>query len=127
MGVGRQGLGQRVRPDHLTDDHRKENLVHYARNPVYSCPEGTLSIFAMVWLPGQWTLVHDHGTWGVVGVVEGKSGGMLLALDAAKGSTAWARKMGPVFSSPALVGVGERGEIRARLGDERCGEHQRCE
>ena len=38
-----------------------------------------------------------------VGVVEGKSG-MLLALDAAKGSTAWARKMGPVFSSPALAG-----------------------
>ena len=40
----------------------------------------------------------------LVGVVEGKSGGMLLALDAVKGSTAWARKMGPVFSSPALAG-----------------------
>jgi outer membrane protein assembly factor BamB len=37
----------------------------------------------------------------IVGVVEGKSGGALLSLDAAKGATAWARKMGPVFSSPA--------------------------
>jgi predicted metal-dependent enzyme (double-stranded beta helix superfamily) len=22
-------------------------------------------------MPGQWTPVHDHGSWGVVGVVEG--------------------------------------------------------
>jgi outer membrane protein assembly factor BamB len=40
----------------------------------------------------------------IVGVVEGKSGGMLLALDAVKGSTVWVRKMGPVFSSPSLAG-----------------------
>jgi outer membrane protein assembly factor BamB len=38
----------------------------------------------------------------IVGVVEGKSGGSLVALDAGKGTAAWARKMGPVFSSPAL-------------------------
>ena len=25
----------------------------------------------MVWKPGQWTPVHDHGTWGVVGVYQG--------------------------------------------------------
>ena len=41
----------------------------------------------------------------IVGVLEGKSGGMLLAVDAAKGATAWARKMGQVFSSPALAGA----------------------
>jgi outer membrane protein assembly factor BamB len=40
----------------------------------------------------------------IVGVVEGKSGGLLVALDAAKGTAAWARKMGPVFSSPAASG-----------------------
>jgi outer membrane protein assembly factor BamB len=39
----------------------------------------------------------------VVGVVEGKSGGV-VALDAAKGTPAWARKMGPVFCSPAVAG-----------------------
>jgi outer membrane protein assembly factor BamB len=41
----------------------------------------------------------------IVGVVEGKSGGMVVALDAAKGALVWARKMGPVFSSPALAGA----------------------
>ena len=25
----------------------------------------------MVWSPGQWTPIHDHATWGVVGIVEG--------------------------------------------------------
>ena len=55
----------------LTDEHRREGEKKYARNPVYTCPEGSLSLFAMVWNPGQWTPVHDHGTWGVVGVVEG--------------------------------------------------------
>ena len=39
-----------------------------------------------------------------VGVVEGKTGGALVALDAAKGKAAWVRKMGSVFSSPTLAG-----------------------
>ena len=30
-----------------------------------------MSLFALVWLPGQWTPIHDHGTWGVVGVLDG--------------------------------------------------------
>ena len=55
----------------LTDSHRTPDPAKYARNPVYSCPESSLSLFAMVWEPGQWTPVHDHGTWGVVGVVDG--------------------------------------------------------
>ena len=31
----------------------------------------TITLFALVWLPGQWTPIHDHGTWGVVGVLDG--------------------------------------------------------
>jgi predicted metal-dependent enzyme (double-stranded beta helix superfamily) len=49
--------------------HRRSDPDHYARNAVWIEP--TLSLFALVWLPGQWTPVHDHGSWGVVGVVEG--------------------------------------------------------
>ena len=55
----------------LEPQHFKSSADHYARNPVYVCPTGTLSLFTMVWQPGQWTPVHDHGTWGVVGVLEG--------------------------------------------------------
>ena len=33
-----------------------------------SASDASLSLYALVWLPGQWTPVHDHGSWGVVGV-----------------------------------------------------------
>ncbi|MBI1774298.1 MAG: cysteine dioxygenase [Proteobacteria bacterium] len=55
----------------LENRHLISNPSHYARNAIYICPSGDLSLFALVWLPGQWTPVHDHGSWGVVGVVEG--------------------------------------------------------
>jgi predicted metal-dependent enzyme (double-stranded beta helix superfamily) len=55
----------------LRPEHYREDPGHYARNAIYICPDGELSLFALVWLPGQWTPVHDHGSWGVVGVVEG--------------------------------------------------------
>ena len=40
-----------------------------------------------------------------VGVVENKTAGALVALDAAKGKAAWVRKMGSAFSSPTLAGI----------------------
>jgi outer membrane protein assembly factor BamB len=40
----------------------------------------------------------------VVGVVEAKGAGALVALDPAKGKPLWARKLGAVFSSPARAG-----------------------
>ena len=61
-----QGSRDFLKPEHFNDDPH-----HYARNAVFVCPEDGISLFTMVWNPGQWTPVHDHGTWGVVGVVKG--------------------------------------------------------
>jgi 3-mercaptopropionate dioxygenase len=55
----------------LSADHFRSDPEHYARNAIYIAPSGNLSLFALVWLPGQWTPVHDHGCWGVVGIVRG--------------------------------------------------------
>lgn len=55
----------------LEPQHFRSDTNHYARNLVYDAPDGSLSLYALVWLPGQWTPVHDHGSWGVVGIVEG--------------------------------------------------------
>lgn len=55
-----------LRPEYLRSDP-----AHYARNAIYIAPDGRLSLFALVWLPGHWTPVHDHGSWGVVGVLQG--------------------------------------------------------
>lgn len=55
----------------LRSEHFQSDPAHYARNAVYMSPDDSLSLFALVWLPGQWTPVHDHGSWGVVGVLSG--------------------------------------------------------
>jgi len=55
----------------LTPLHYRSDPHHYTRNLVFSTPDASLSLYTLVWLPGQWTPVHDHGSWGVVGVLEG--------------------------------------------------------
>jgi 3-mercaptopropionate dioxygenase len=55
----------------LQPQHYRSDPATYSRNLVYDAPDASLSLYAIVWLPGQWTPVHDHGSWGVVGVVEG--------------------------------------------------------
>lgn len=55
----------------LSPDHYRSESEHYSRNAIHIAPSGNLSLFALVWLPGQWTPVHDHGSWGVVGIVRG--------------------------------------------------------
>jgi predicted metal-dependent enzyme (double-stranded beta helix superfamily) len=56
----------------LKPEHFQSESDHYARNLVYATDGVGLSLYTLVWLPGQWTPVHDHGTWGVVGVIEGQ-------------------------------------------------------
>ncbi|MEM7676018.1 MAG: cysteine dioxygenase family protein [Myxococcota bacterium] len=53
-------------PEHLREDPNQT-----ARNLVYQSEDNTLSLYVLVWRPGQWTPVHDHGSWGVVGVIQG--------------------------------------------------------
>ncbi|MEE2999283.1 MAG: cysteine dioxygenase [Pseudomonadota bacterium] len=60
-------LGHRI----LSPDQMREDPITYARNAIHLGDAESTSLFALVWLPGQWTPVHDHGTWGVVGVLEG--------------------------------------------------------
>ena len=55
----------------LAPQHLRADPDHYARNAIYVAPDQSLSLYALVWTPGQWTPVHDHGSWGVVGVLRG--------------------------------------------------------
>jgi len=55
----------------LQPQHYRSDPNGYARNLIRDVPEHGLSLYALVWLPGQWTPVHDHGSWGIVGIVEG--------------------------------------------------------
>jgi 3-mercaptopropionate dioxygenase len=55
----------------MSEQHFASCSEHYARNLIYASADGRLSLYSLVWSPGQWTPVHDHGTWGLVGVVKG--------------------------------------------------------
>lgn len=55
----------------LKPGHYRSSPTGYSRNLVYEAADASLSLYVLVWLPGQWTPVHDHGSWGVVGVLEG--------------------------------------------------------
>ncbi|WP_397452757.1 cysteine dioxygenase [Pseudomonas sp. NA-150] len=58
-------------PRFLEPEHYRSDPDHYSRNLIYRAADDGLSLYALVWTPGQWTPVHDHGSWGVVGIVEG--------------------------------------------------------
>lgn len=55
----------------LESRHYRSDPHHYSRNLVHDAQDAGLSLYTLVWLPGQWTPIHDHGSWGVVGVLEG--------------------------------------------------------
>lgn len=56
-----------VIPAPFTEPHPER----YAMYPLFVEPDGSFSIAVAVWGVGQRTPIHDHLTWGVVGVVSG--------------------------------------------------------
>lgn len=44
----------------------------YSRHLIHRDPEDRYSMLALVWRPGQGTPIHDHPSWGVLGVARGK-------------------------------------------------------
>lgn len=90
----------------LQPDHFRSNPLHYERNAIHVSPDENLSLFALVWLPGQWTPVHDHGSWGVVGVVEGlleERSYMSIDGDIAEDSGIRLRRGGVILLNPGSV------------------------
>ncbi|MEY3740857.1 MAG: hypothetical protein RLZZ192_1533 [Pseudomonadota bacterium] len=45
---------------------------HYQQYLLYADPLDLFSIVSFVWGPGQKTPVHDHMTWGLIGMLRGK-------------------------------------------------------
>lgn len=43
----------------------------YCRQRLCQARDDSWSIYAITWLPGHRTPIHDHGTWGVVSVLQG--------------------------------------------------------
>ncbi|MEU9078324.1 cysteine dioxygenase family protein [Kitasatospora sp. NPDC048538] len=58
-------------PDLLTPDQHEGDRAHYRQHVLHVEPDGTFSVVALVWYPGQRTAIHDHVSWCVTGVYEG--------------------------------------------------------
>ena len=58
-------------PDLLTAEERLGSPDGYRSHTLHVEPDGSFSVIALVWRPGQVTRIHDHMTWCVFGVIQG--------------------------------------------------------
>ena len=55
----------------LTAEQRYGDPTKYRCHLLHAEPDGSFSVVALVWRPGQATPIHDHVTWCVFGVIQG--------------------------------------------------------
>jgi 3-mercaptopropionate dioxygenase len=90
--------------DWLAPEHREPDPDHYRQHLLHVSPERDLSIVALVWLPGQRTPIHDHVSWCIVGVYEGRERETRYrAVEA--GGERWLEETGSVDAQPGHVEV----------------------
>jgi predicted metal-dependent enzyme (double-stranded beta helix superfamily) len=58
-------------PDVLTPAQRLGSPDGYRAHTLHVEPDGSFSVVALVWRPGQLTRIHDHVTWCAFGVIQG--------------------------------------------------------
>jgi predicted metal-dependent enzyme (double-stranded beta helix superfamily) len=73
-------------PSILTAEQRAGDPETFRSHVLHSEPDGSFSIVALVWRPGQMTRIHDHVTWGAFAVIQGVEHEELFALDEAGAS-----------------------------------------
>ena len=66
-------------PDLLLPAQCEPDPERYRQHVLYVEDDGSFSIVALVWMPGQSTPIHDHVCWCVVGVHEGQELGIEYA------------------------------------------------
>jgi predicted metal-dependent enzyme (double-stranded beta helix superfamily) len=59
------------RADILTAAQRRGDPDRYRAHILHVEPDGSFSVLALVWQPGQTTRIHDHISWCVFGDIQG--------------------------------------------------------
>ncbi|WP_247746033.1 cysteine dioxygenase family protein [Streptomyces oryzae] len=70
-------VGEKLTPhlgadDLLTGAQCEPDPGHYRQHVLHAESDGSFSVVALVWLPGQGTSIHDHVSWCVTGVHRGE-------------------------------------------------------
>jgi len=69
---GRRLLAELVsRDDWLPTAFAQPHPQHYQQYPLHRDAAGRFSVVSFVWGPGQFTPVHDHTVWGLIGMLRG--------------------------------------------------------
>jgi 3-mercaptopropionate dioxygenase len=72
-------------PGVLTPEQRAGDAERYRSHVLHTEADGSFSIVALVWRPGQQTPIHDHVTWCVFGVIQGVEYEELFTVDERRG------------------------------------------
>jgi hypothetical protein len=88
---------------------RRGDPSGYQSHLLYTEPDGTFSVSAMVWLPGQQTPIHDHVAWCVTAVLQGCEHEEIFALD--RGGEALRRTARNVNPAGSVSGFAPPGDI----------------
>jgi 3-mercaptopropionate dioxygenase len=96
-------------PDILTAVEREGSPDGYVCHTLHTESDGSFSVCALIWRPGQQTPIHDHVTWCVVGVVQGTEYEELFALR--DGETALAGVGSRVSQPGEVAGFAPPGDI----------------
>ena len=67
----------------LSSEQRRGDPARYQTHVLHIERDGSFSVLALVWRPGQLTPIHDHVTWCVFGVIQGVEHEELYQLDVA--------------------------------------------
>jgi 3-mercaptopropionate dioxygenase len=94
-------------PEVLTAEQRYGDPLGYRCHLLHAEPDGSFSVVALVWRPGQATPVHDHVTWCVIGVIQGVEHEERFEL-----RDGWLVQVGSADASPGEVaGLAPPGDI----------------
>ncbi|MCB5182565.1 cysteine dioxygenase family protein [Streptomyces antimicrobicus] len=66
--------------DLLTPEQQEGDAACYRQHVLHAEQDGSFSVVALVWLPGQETCIHDHVSWCVAGVHQGEESEVRYAL-----------------------------------------------
>jgi 3-mercaptopropionate dioxygenase len=96
-------------PAHLRDG----DPAGYQSHLLYAESDGSFSIAAMVWLPGQETAIHDHVAWCVTGVLQGREYEEIFALaDGGRALQLAARNVNPPGAVNGFAPPGDIHRVR---------------
>jgi predicted metal-dependent enzyme (double-stranded beta helix superfamily) len=92
---------------------RRGDPAGYQSHLLYAEPDGTFSISAMVWLPGQQTIIHDHVAWCVTGVLQGREYEEIFTLaDGGRALRLAARNVNPAGAVSGFAPPGDIHRVR---------------